>query len=158
MELKLTSSAFKEMDFLPTKYTSYGEDVSPELVLERIDPNGKTIAMVLDDMDHPTQPGFNHSLAWNMPIMDIIPEHLPKGRKNEKPFHIEQGFAYGWFRYKGPRTPKGETHVYRYTVYVLDTELKLGLFANKKAMLKAMEGHVLQQAELNVRFQKDWDL
>lgn len=151
-KLKLTSPAAKELGFLPKRYSAYGEDVSPEFVLKGLDKKGKTLAFVLDDMDHPTKPGFNHWLAWNIPAMDVIPEHLPKGRKKDQPFHIEQGIGYGFFRYRGPKTPKGETHIYRYTVFVLDASIKLGLFPTKKALVKAMEGHILQQAELNVKF------
>jgi Raf kinase inhibitor-like YbhB/YbcL family protein len=49
--------------------------------------------------------------------------------------------------YRGPLPPFG-CHRYVFRVYALDTFLKLSSDTNKTALLKAMEGHILQYGEL----------
>lgn len=152
MELKLLSPSFNDLDFLPDIFSGYGKDISPELHIEGIDPKAVSLVLTLDDADHPKIPNFNHWIAWNIGPVEVVPENLPKGFKNDKPIHIEQGCGYGWFRYRGPKTPKGETHIYVYTVYVLDIKLKASRFSNKKKILNLAEGHILQKAELRIRY------
>jgi len=50
--------------------------------------------------------------------------------------------------YGTPCPPRGRPHRYVFRLYALDTELDIPPGANKKALLKAMEGHILDQAEL----------
>ena len=49
--------------------------------------------------------------------------------------------------YGGPCPPSG-THRCFFKLYALDTTLDLASDANKKQLLRAMEGHILGQAEL----------
>lgn len=53
-----------------------------------------TLAIVMDDLDHPIQPGFNHWVAWNIAPASIIPGGLPQGAVVNEPIYIEQGIAY----------------------------------------------------------------
>lgn len=45
--LYVESSAFAHNNFMPTKYTGRGEDISPELILTDILPDAKSIAMIM---------------------------------------------------------------------------------------------------------------
>ena len=65
-----------------------------------------------------------------------------------------QGRAYGFHRYAGPKPPRGKRHVYRFTVYALDSVLNLGPGAGKRAFLRAAEGHVLQKGSLSGVFEQ----
>jgi phosphatidylethanolamine-binding protein (PEBP) family uncharacterized protein len=58
----------------PKKYTHKGDGISPEFVFKNLSPNGKAIAIVFDDLDHP----MNHWIIWNIPLINIIPENLPE--------------------------------------------------------------------------------
>ena len=49
--------------------------------------------------------------------------------------------------YHGPCPPSG-THRYFFKIYALDAELNLKEGLNKKELEKAMEGHILDKAEL----------
>jgi Raf kinase inhibitor-like YbhB/YbcL family protein len=55
--------------------------------------------------------------------------------------------SWGRLDYGGPCPPRG-THRYFFKLYALDTGLDLKAGADKKQVLKAMEGHILAQAEL----------
>lgn len=131
-------------------HTGRGEDRSPELILEGLSPQAKTLAVVLEDMSHPIK-GFTHWVAWNLPVSDRIPEGIPVGKT--LPAGGAQGVAYGLHRYAGPKPPKGRTHTYRFTVCALDCVLDLDSGARKKAFLRAAEGHVLQSGNISGAFE-----
>ena len=131
-------------------HTGRGEDRSPELILEGLSPGAKTLAVVLEDMSHPI-PCFTHWVIWNLPAGGTIPAAIPAGRRT--PEGAVQGRAYGFHRYAGPKPPRGKRHVYRFTVYALDSALELKPGAGKRAFLRAAEGRVLQKGSLSGFFE-----
>ena len=60
-------------------HTGRGQDVSPELILEGLFPEAKTLAVTLEDMSHPIK-GFTHWVIWNLPVSDRIPGGIPAGK------------------------------------------------------------------------------
>ena len=112
-ELIIRSTQFERDDWIPDCCAGYGEDKSPELHVEGIPAGTVTLAIVMDDLDHPIQPGFNHWVAWNIPPVNLIPGGLPKGAVVEEPIHMEQGIAYGRHCYRGPKPPFNWNHRYR---------------------------------------------
>lgn len=152
--LKITSPSFENNSWIPTKFSGYGEDLSPELIIEGIAKGAKSMAVILDDLEHPIFPGYNHWLAWNLTPIDRIPQGLPKGAVIDTPIHAEQGLAYGKHCYRGPKPPFNWNHRYRFTVYTLDTMLSISTDSNKSELLRAMEGHMLQKGELYGSYQR----
>ena len=126
-------------------HTGRGADRSPELALENLSPDAKTLAVVLEDMSHPIK-GFTHWVIWNLPAADKIPGAVPAGKA--VPNGAVQGIAYGLHRYAGPKPPRRMRHTYRFTVYALDCTLDLGSGARKKALLRRAEGHILQSGSI----------
>ncbi|HPD61191.1 MAG TPA: YbhB/YbcL family Raf kinase inhibitor-like protein, partial [Thermodesulfobacteriota bacterium] len=51
MELKINSSAFREGDMIPKKYTCDGADISPPLAWDTVPMNTKSLALISDDPD-----------------------------------------------------------------------------------------------------------
>lgn len=143
--IAITSSAFKNGGVIPEKYTCYGENLSPELRVPCILPEAKSIAVMLDDIDHPLFGVFNHWCAWNLPVSDTIPEGMPHG--DRLPDGIRQGVAYGVHCYKGPKPPMG-SHRYKFHVFVLDCMLDINTRSGKGELLEAMKTHVLQYGTL----------
>ncbi len=152
--LKVTSPAFKLEEWIPNCCSGFGEDFSSEIHIDGIDSMAISIAITLDDLGHPIQPGYNHWAAWNIPPVSVLPERLPKGAVVEQPLHIEQGLAYGKHCYRGPKPPFNWNHRYCFTVYALDTFLNIDTNSNKTAMLKAMAGHILQTGVLYGKYQQ----
>ena len=153
-ELRVASPAFEPGGWIPERNTGYGEDISPELRIDGVAENAVSLVVTLDDLGHPIHPGYNHWVAWNLPPLAVIPERLPKGAVCERPFHLEQGLAYGKHCYRGPKPPFNWNHEYCFTVYSRDTLLPVGADSDKAAVLKAAEGHILQTGELTGRYQR----
>ena len=153
-ELKITSPAFETEDWMPNCYSGFGEDFSPEIHIDGIDARTVSMVITLDDLGHPIRPGYNHWIAWNIPPVNVLPGHLPKGAVVEQPFHIEQGLAYGKHCYRGPKPPLNWNHRYCFTVYALDVLLNISTDSDKETVLKVMDGHILQTGVLYGKYQK----
>jgi Raf kinase inhibitor-like YbhB/YbcL family protein len=84
-------------------------------------------------------------VTWNIVPTGIINENSAPGvdGNNGKK---ESG-------YTGPCPPSG-VHHYHFKVYALDTELDLAAGSDKKALEKAMQGHILAQGELVGKYKK----
>lgn len=142
-------SVFNNGDKIPSKYTCDGADVSPPLQINGVSEGAASIAIIVDDPDAPIGV-FNHWIIWNIPASEtvIIPENLPKKSEIDEPIRALQGKNdFGKIGYNGPCPPSGE-HRYFFKVYVLDTELNLKSGITKEELLKNIEGHVIQYAEL----------
>ena len=138
--MKLTSPAFEHNQAIPSEYTCDGLDISPELNIEGIPENTKSLVLISDDPDAPVR-------TWDHWIVFNIPPDTIKIKKNDEPFGI--GGMNSWSRtgYGGPCPPSG-THRYFFKVYALDSELDIELGSNKDAIEAAMKGHILEKAEL----------
>ncbi|MFW6034681.1 MAG: YbhB/YbcL family Raf kinase inhibitor-like protein [Halothermotrichaceae bacterium] len=146
VNLKITSNAFKDGGKIPVKYTGRGKDVSPQLQLDTIVPEAQTIAIIMDDLDHPLGV-YNHWVIWNIPaVFDIIPEGVAKGETVSSLKNAVQGKSgYGGKHYyRGPKPPFNLSHKYVFKVYVLDAALELDNDAGKPELQKAMKGRIIQ--------------
>jgi len=136
--LTVKSSAFQNNSFIPVKYTCDGEGVNPPVSIAGLPRETKSMALIIDDPDAPSGT-FDHWVMWNIPPGDKIEENSAPGKegKNGK---MENKYA--------PFCPPTGTHHYHFKVYALDAKLDLDNNTDKKALLKAMEGHVLASGEL----------
>ncbi len=151
--LTVTSTAFENGGMMPVRYTGRGEDVSPDLHFGPLSDKAQSVAIVMDDLDHPIG-AYNHWVIFNIPAgISNIPQNVPKGETVASLGDAIQGRSdYGGKHYyRGPKPPFG-THKYVFRVYVLDVFLNLNADANKTALLKAMEGHILQYGTLTGSF------
>lgn len=147
-KLSVSSPCFEDGGLIPIAYTGYGADHSPGLVLDGLCSQAVSIAILMNDIDHPI-PHFNHWLIWNIPAMPQIPGSIPHGAKVESLGQAVQGVGYGINRYRGPKPPFHSSHVYQFHAYVLDSFLGLPGTARKRRLLAAMKGHILQHAILS---------
>jgi Raf kinase inhibitor-like YbhB/YbcL family protein len=136
--LLITSSAFKSMQPIPSKYTCEGNDSNPPLDIEGIPDKAHSLVLVVDDPDAPGKT-WVHWLVWNIPITHHIRENMVPGEQ-------------GWNDFKrnhwgGPCPPSG-THRYFFKVYALDALLQLSSKATKKELEQAMGDHILAFGEL----------
>ena len=150
-ELAVKSPAFEHEGLIPKQYTGYGADISPELHLTDIDERAKSIAVIMDDMGHPI-PAYNHWVIWNIPVLQVIPPNIPRGETVGCLSGAMQGRGYGKHRYRGPKPPFNWSHRYQFNVYILDCMLELPAASRKRDLVGAMDGHVLQKAELVGRY------
>ncbi len=150
--MKLTSSAFTQGQPIPAKYSCKGADVSPALAWDEPPAGTKSFALIMDDPDAPMGT-WVHWVLFNIPTTaHAWPENTPTDAN--LPNGAVQGVTSARSNgYHGPCPPSG-THRYFFKLYALDTALNLSSSADKKAVLAAMEGHILAQAELMGTFSK----
>ena len=146
----LTSTAFKEGESIPRKYTCDGEDISPPLKWASAPAGVKTFALIVDDPDAPMGT-WVHWVAFNIPPTgSALPEKVPP--KDSLPDGTVQGKNdFRKIGYGGP-CPPGGTHRYFFKLYALDTLLTLKSGSSKADLVKAMDGHIVAQAQLMGRY------
>jgi Raf kinase inhibitor-like YbhB/YbcL family protein len=156
MTLSLTSPAFAEGGEIPTRYTCEGQDVSPPLAWSEPSSGAKSLALIVDDPDAPDPKApkmtWAHWVLYNLPpTAGQLPEAV---ERRALPTGTREGVN-DWKRtgYGGPCPPIGR-HRYFHKLFALDTVLP-DLGRTTKAQLeKAMQGHVLAQAELVGTYEK----
>ena len=146
-QIKLTSSAFGDMETIPVEYTGFGKDLSIPLEWENIPAEAKSIAVVMDDPDAPIGT-FTHWIIFNIPTdKNSLSEGI-----SQKPVLSDgarQGKNdFGRIGYNGPMPPAGKVHHYRITIYALDTVLNLNAGIKAKEFHRAIKGHILAQGLL----------
>lgn len=156
VSLQLRSPAFAHDGAIPTKYTCEGQDISPALAWTGVPPGTRSLALIMDDPDAPDPAApkrvWVHWVLYNLPAdssgLDegVAAAQLPQGTAQA---------LNDWKRvgYGGPCPPIGR-HRYFHKLYALDTVLPDLGQPDKAALLKAMEGHVIGQAELVGTYQK----
>lgn len=146
VKMKINSSAFKQGESIPKKYTCQGEDVSPPLTFHDIPKGTKSFALIMDDPDAPMGT-FDHWLAWNIPGDT---KELAEGVVLS-----EQGINhFKKTRYGGPCPPPGKPHRYYFKVYALDSLITLPKGSTKQQLKEAIKEHILGEAELMGIFQR----
>jgi len=138
MGLKISSPAFENNGRIPGKYTCDGQDINPTLNIKGIPEGAKTLVLVVDDPDAPSGM-WVHWVVWNIPPEETIKEDTVPGTQGMNDFRKSS--------YGGPCPPSG-THRYFFRVYALDTELDLSTDSVKSDVEQAMQGHVIEKAEL----------
>jgi Raf kinase inhibitor-like YbhB/YbcL family protein len=162
--LTVTSPAFTNGDALPKDYSADGKNVSPPLSWTGAPPSTREFAVIMDDpdADFAGRGPFVHWVLYKIPgTTKGLPEAVPMGahvtlaglsgainglsgfnafqRPGQPP--LEPG-------YRGPSPPAGALHHYRFTVYALSAPLDVKEGLDKAALLKAMDGKIVAQAEI----------
>ena len=117
-----------------------------------LSPNAATLAITLEDLTHPIR-NFTHWIIWNIPASNRIKSGIPAGKSVPGMRGARQGLAYGRHRYAGPKPPRGRTHVYRFSVYVLDCAITLSPRSTKKAFFKKAERHIIQAGSITGEYE-----
>jgi Raf kinase inhibitor-like YbhB/YbcL family protein len=150
--MELSSLAFNDDNMIPDKYTCDGADVSLPLEWGLVPEGTKSIALICDDPDAPVGT-WVHWVYYDIPAdtkglpENIAPQENPDngGKQGTNDF---RRIGYG-----GP-CPPGGTHRYYFKIYALDTILNLPAGADKKKLLKAMEGHIIGQAQIMGKYKR----
>jgi len=151
MELSLFSPAFDDGQEIPVNFTDEAEDISPPLEWSNVPDGTREFAMICEDPDAPQSEPFVHWVVYNIsPTTTQLPEGLLPVERLDAPIRADQGInSFGKLGYNGPMPPRGHgVHRYLFKIYALDTELGLAPGASKSALLKAMEGHLLNEGLL----------
>jgi Raf kinase inhibitor-like YbhB/YbcL family protein len=141
--LTITSPAFKPGGSIPSAFTCDAGRSAPNPALEfgNVPASARSLVLIMDDPDVPKtmipSGEFVHWLLWDIaPDTRGIAEAAGTGGIN----------GMGRTGYMGP-CPPDKMHRYFFKLYALDVPLP-GPFKTKAELVKAMEGHIIQQAEL----------
>lgn len=140
----ITSPSFVDGDFIPKKFTGDGGEINPELQILNVPAKAESLALIVHDPDAPIIGGFTHWVVWNIdPHTTLIKEEsIPPGA-------FEGVNGNGNLGYAAPRPPVGHgAHHYHFTLYALDEVIDLPEGSTEVSLLKAMDGHLLEKAEL----------
>jgi Raf kinase inhibitor-like YbhB/YbcL family protein len=153
MSLTITSPSFQHQGEIPSAFTCEGADRAPSLAWSGVPSGAKSLALIVDDPDAPDPKA--PKMTWvHWVVFALPPSSKGIGEGGELPPGAQQGLN-DWKRasWGGPCPPIGR-HRYFFKLYALDAELpKLGS-PTKPQLEKAMEGHVLEKAELVGTYQK----
>lgn len=143
--MKIKSPAFAHGESIPDKYSRDGEDRTPPLEFDDIPPEAKSLVLIMDDPDAP-KGTFTHWIVFN------LDPNVRSLRENHAPDDVRFG-TNDWDEadYGGPRPPDGE-HRYYFRLYALDTRLSLPHGASRRDVERAMETHVIGNAEMMGRY------
>lgn len=145
-KLKLTSAVFSEGGSIPAKYSCDGENVNPPLTIDGIPEEAKSLVLIMDDPDAPVGM-WDHWVVFDMsPSVCAIAE-------GAEPAGVHGKGTAGNLVYTGPCPPDKE-HRYFFKLSALDTFLGLPEGSSKADVERAMEGHILAQAELMGRYDR----
>lgn len=136
--LVIKSPKFLDNEFISSKYTCDGLNVNPEISINEIPKNTKSLAIILDDPDAPNG-SFCHWIMWNITPKNSIKENSAPG--------IQGRNSFGENKYDGPCPPSGKHH-YHFKVYALNTKLNLLVSTDKNELEKAMKEHIIARGEL----------
>ena len=147
----LTSPSFQNNELIPKKFTCDDGNINPELHIQNVLENAKSLALIMHDPDAPIPGGFTHWVLWNIdPKTAIIKqESVPSGSVEGM-----NGRSLGYTGPCPPASPKlqrGEptgTHRYFFMLYALDTTVSLPTSTTKSDLESAMHGHIIAQTEL----------
>lgn len=154
--MQITSTAFPHQGEIPRKHTCEDRDLSPALSWSGLPDGTKSLALIVDDPDAPDPKApkmtWVHWILYNLPpdaagLSEGIAESaLPKGT-------LGGTSDYRRTTWGGPCPPIGR-HRYFFKLYALDAVLADLKKPTKPQLWKAMEGHILAQAELIGTYQK----
>lgn len=154
MGIKITSSAFKEGENIPSRFTCDGANISPQLHWNSSSAEVKSYAIIVEDPDAPGG-NFIHWIIYNIPAsVKELHEDITPSRNI--PDEVMLGTnSFGRIGYGGPCPPAGKAHRYYFRLYALDTILHhLESGATEQQLLKAMESHVFGESSLMGKYKR----
>ena len=149
-DLAITSSAFAPHQPIPAKHTGDGDDVSPELSWTGVPDGTKAFAVVVHDPDAPLVDGFTRGRRTLVELRLAYGIAGDATGLAEGTSDVTEGTtSFGEQRFNGPAPPEGHgPHHYYVWVYALDADLGLEPGLDRRALLDAIEDHVIEQARV----------
>jgi len=139
--MKIESDVFTNNGKIPVEYTCNGKSTQPTLKISDVPKNAKSLALIVDDPDAPNG-DFVHWVVWNIDPKTSLIEN------NSVPSGSEEGYTSlnkpGWI---APCPPSG-IHHYNFKLYALNTILSVVKTSTKADLIKAMNGHIIDEATL----------
>lgn len=156
MPLTISSPALTDGGAVPARFTCDGDQVAPPIMWSQVPPGTRSLVLVVHDPDAPDPAApkrdFTHWVVYDLPpaaeriaedaTRGALPDPAREGKNDE-----------GSTGYTGPCPPVGR-HRYFFRLSALDAMLgDLGA-PTRQEVERAMEGHVLETAELVATYER----
>ncbi|MEA1965279.1 MAG: YbhB/YbcL family Raf kinase inhibitor-like protein, partial [Candidatus Aerophobetes bacterium] len=153
MAWEIKSSAFKEGEVIPKRFTADGENISPPLSWNSPPEGTRALALIVEDPDAPGGV-FTHWIIYDIPPnITELPAGIPKEEKLESVGEAKQGKNdFGNIGYGGPSPPPGPAHRYIFKLYALKEKLELSAGAGRKKFLKAIKKKEIEVTQLTGKY------
>ena len=138
-QMALRSEAFEAGAAIPSRYTCDGDDISPPLEWTGAPSGTQAFTLIVHD---PDAGGFIH---WVLADIPGDATSLSEGRADTE--GVPGRNDYGGVGWGGPCPPSGE-HRYIFNLYALSSPLRIAGVPPASAVLNAMKGRVLGEAQL----------
>lgn len=148
--MKLSSGTFRDGGTIPTEHTCDGADRSPPLAWSGTPAEARSLALICDDPDAPGK-------TWVHWVLFNIPPTVTALREGDFGGALQGMTDFRRVGYGGPCPPPGKPHRYFFKLYALDAHLPLKAGATKADVERAMQGHVLAEAQLMGTFSRRHD-
>ncbi len=150
--LIIESSAFKNNEIIPAKFTCDGKGINPQLSIKGVPPEAKSLVLFMEDPDIPTVVKKNYNIdVWDHWIMFDIPPTTTEILEGVKPLGVMGKNTQGTNDYHPPCPPDKE-HRYIFRVFALDKVLSLPFGSKRELIEIAIHNHVLAEGELVGRY------
>ena len=141
--IEITTSAFASHGPLPKKHTADGLGLSPPLRWGNIPARTRSLVLICEDPDAPQLKPFVH---WVVHGISPDVREIPEGSLSVGISGLNTRRKMG---YHPPSPPRGHgVHHYHFELFALDTVPGLSDRSDLKAVVSAMEGHVLACGDL----------
>jgi Raf kinase inhibitor-like YbhB/YbcL family protein len=156
MALTIRSPAFSDGGEIPRAHTCEGADRSPPLAFSGVPAGAKSLALIVDDPDAPDPRA--PKMVWVHWVLHDLPPGTAVLAEGVREADLPAGTRlsrtdYGKTGWGGPCPPIGR-HRYFFKLYALDAVLGPLGEDSKAGLLAAMQGHVLEEAQLMGTYQK----
>ena len=147
--MKISSAAFENNSFIPSKYTCEGQGINPPLEFREVPEGTKSLVLIVDDPDAPMKT-WVHWTIWNIDAKttQVLQNSCPKGA-------VEGITSFGRTGYGGP-CPTSGTHRYFFKLFALDKMLDLSPNSYARDIEGTIEGHIIRKAELIGLYKKKY--
>ena len=142
--MNITSPVSKFNAGIHSMFTCEGENISPPLIFNEVPQSARSLLLMLEDPSAESRP-WVHWCVFNIPayVKGFETGKIPEGS-------VEAVSSSGKYGYDGPCSGSEKEFVFK--LYALDTDLNLPAESNIKVIMKAMMGHIIEEAELVVRY------
>ena len=153
--MELWSEVIRDGGRIPRTYTADGDNISPPLHFSDLPKKARELALILDDIQA-DEPRHIHWILYGIdPQRADLPEGILHEREPDAVPGVVQGTnSLGNVGYNGPQPPAAGPHRYRFRLIALDQATNLPPGATTEDLERAMEGHVIREAELRATYER----
>jgi len=153
--MKVWSETFSLGNPLPKQHAKGGGDLSPEMKWSEVPSGTKELALVMEQAT--TRLGersFAHWVVYGIPPdLRGLPGDLRHEESPAKAAPVRQGRnGLGNIGYDGPYGTISRKITLRFRLFAIDEHLDLPDGASREELLKAMQGHVVAEADLDTEY------